>query len=240
MPKAQRYWVRIGERNFGPFTVEEVRRRTDVGPENLLCPEGKKGGSDWKPLAEFPEFDASGSDAPLPPDRPADRPTPRQAPIEESSPQSAAGSMLGDAARTVVRAVLTGVFGFILLMTVMIVISANQPDSKGNNSSAPAAPQRALPAIEYDNKWTQQVVECTDFRWGEYGDLYFKVRFKSGASNFTEGGTLRFEAYDAQGTVVFSGVVGSYSAGQNSKVYEESITLRKEKMDRVVRVVFGI
>lgn len=240
MPKPVRYWVRIGERNFGPFTADEVRRRTDVGPDTLLCPEGKKGGDDWKPLSEVPEFETPGGDAPLPPPRQESAPTPPVTRGADVTSPAVGDSVIGGAAKTVVRAVLTGVFGFVLLVVTMAIIGSNQPNSAPNYHTVPSPPSRPVPAIDYNNKWTRQAVECTDFRWGQYGDLYFNVRLKSSSHNFTEGGTLRYEAYDAQGVVVFSGVVGDYSPGQNTKIFEGSITLRQEKMDRVVKIVFGI
>lgn len=239
MSKPPRYWVRVGDRNVGPFTIDEVRRRTDVGPDTLLCPEGKKGGDDWRPLAEVPEFDSPAADAPM-------APTPRPAApaiLSKVGPEPASvggGSKVGGAAWTVGRAVLTGVFGFVLLIGSLLVINVANRGSAPNNHTIPTPPSSAIPTVEYANKWTSQAVECTDFRWGQHGDLYFKVRFKSVADNFTEGGTLRYEAYDAQGVVVFSGLVGNYSAGQNIKVYEETITIRQEKMDRITRLVFGL
>lgn len=239
MARLPRYWVRLGERNFGPFTADEIRRRADVGPETLLCPEGKKGGDDWRPLAEIPEFDAPMADSPMPPaPRPAAPPVPAKAAAEPTS--VGGGSVVADAAWTVGRPVLTGVFGFALLIVSIVVINVANQGSAPSNHAIPAPASRALPTVEYDNKWTRQAVECTDFRWGQYGDLYFNVRLKTSSHNFTEGGTLRYEAYDAHGIVVFSGVVGDYSPGQNTKVFEGSITLRQEKMNRVVRIVFGI
>lgn len=239
MPKPARFWVRIGERNFGPFTVDEVRRRTDVGPETLLCPEGRKGGDDWRPLAEVPEFDSPAADDPMPP---APRPAaPAVLAKVASEPASVGGgSVVADAAWTVGRAVLTGVFGFVLLIGSLLVINVANRGSAPSNHTTPAPASRPFPTVEYDNEWTRKAVECTDFRWGQYGDLYFNVRLKSSSHNFTEGGTLRFEAYDAKGVVVFSGIVGDYSPGQNMKVFEGSIVLSQEKMDRVVKIVFGI
>lgn len=236
MPKLHRYWVRIGERNFGPFTADEVRRRTDVGPETQLCPEGAKGGSEWRPLREVPEFAESRAEGePAPPDMSVES---RRRSTGDFIQKWKAGQQVPEPQPGRMWDLLKLVATAILLLVAYVVMTERPGLEPPQYTPAPARTARAIPKIEYDNKWTRQAVECTDFRWGQYGDLYFNVRLKSGRNNFTEGGMLRFEAYDAQGVVVFSGVVGDYSSGLNTKVFEGSISLSQEKMDRVVRVVF--
>lgn len=69
MPTPVRYWVRIADKNLGPFSPEEIRRRSDVTDTTMVCPVGAKGGSDWKEVREVPELRsvAPSQAEPLPP-----------------------------------------------------------------------------------------------------------------------------------------------------------------------------
>lgn len=74
MPTPARYWVRLNDKNLGPFSPEEIRRRADVTDTTMVCPAGAKGGSDWKEVREVPEL------RPMPPVQPEPPPPTQREP----------------------------------------------------------------------------------------------------------------------------------------------------------------